>query len=86
MRKFSVALSMAFTLIAATAISAFCANVVGEVPGASRGPLSGVQLSRTNHPVQMLAQAGSTSGAGIRDPQSGTNTLVSDGPEAAKRG
>ena len=50
MRKLSVALSMAFTLIAATAISAFCANVVGEVPGPSRGPLSGVQLSRTNPP------------------------------------
>ena len=58
MRKLSVALSMAFTLIAATAMSAFCANVAGEVSGSSRGPLSGVQLSPTNRPLQILAQAG----------------------------
>jgi hypothetical protein len=69
MRKISVALSIAFTLIAATAVSAFCANVVGEVPSPSGGPLSGVQLSQANHPIQMLAQAGSTD----------TNPLVSDG-------
>ena len=55
MRKLSVALSMAIALSAATAISAFCASVVGEVPGTSRGPLSCVQLSLTNHLV-LLAQ------------------------------
>jgi hypothetical protein len=69
MRKISVALSIAFTLIAATAVSAFCANVVGEVPSSSGGPLSDVQLSQANHPIQMLAQAGPTD----------TNPLVSDG-------
>jgi hypothetical protein len=73
MRKLSVALSMAFTLVAATAISAFCANVVGEVPSPSGGPLSGVQISQMNHPVQMLAQAGSTNTSdGLLKPVAGS--------------
>jgi hypothetical protein len=77
MRKISVALSIAFTLIAATAISAFCANVVGKVPDPSRGPLSGVQLSRTNHPVHMLAQAGSTNTSdGLLKPTGATNSAT----------
>ena len=72
MRKLSVALSMAIALSAATAISAFCASVVGEVPGTSRGPLSCVQLSLTNHLV-LLAQAGSTNTSdGLLKPVAGS--------------
>ena len=37
MGKISVALSIAFSLIVATVISAFCANVVRDLPGASCG-------------------------------------------------
>jgi hypothetical protein len=73
MRKLSVALSMAVALSAATAISAFSANVVGEVLGTSHAPLSCVQLSQTNRPIQMLAQAGPTNTSdGLLKPVAGS--------------
>jgi hypothetical protein len=67
MKRLLTIVLMALAFVTTSAISAFCANVAGEVSGLSCQPLSGVQLSLTNHPLQILAQAGST------------NTLVSDG-------
>jgi hypothetical protein len=68
MRKFLVALSMA-TLLAATAISAFCTNSAEAASGPYRQPLYGPQFSLSNPPLQVLVQAGSID----------TNPLVSDG-------
>ena len=62
MKKLLTAVSMALALVTAVAMSAYCANVAGEVSGLSRQPLSGVQLSLANPSVQMLARAGSGSG------------------------
>jgi hypothetical protein len=67
MKRLLTIVLMALAFVTTSAISAFCANVAEEVSGLSCRPLSGVQLSLTNHPLQILAQAGST------------NTLVSDG-------
>jgi hypothetical protein len=79
MKKLVTTVLMALAFVTVSAISAFCANVVGEVSGLSRRPLSGVQLSLANPAVQVLAQAGSNSGGSVRNPQNSTNTLVSDG-------
>jgi hypothetical protein len=70
---------MALAFVTASAMSAFCANVAGEVSGVSRRPLSSAQLSIANPSVQVVAQAGSDSGSRVRDPQSDTHALVSDG-------
>jgi hypothetical protein len=79
MKKLLTTVLMALAFVTVSAISAFCANVAGEVSGLSRRSLSGVQVSPTNQPLQILAQTGSAPGVGIRNPQNGTNTLVSDG-------
>ena len=70
---------MALAFVMTAAMSAFCANVAGEVSGLSRRPLSAVQLSNANPSVQVVAQAGSDSGSRVRDPESDTHALVSDG-------
>jgi hypothetical protein len=79
MKKLLTMVLMAAAFVTASAISAFCANVAGEVSGLSRRPLSGVQLSLTNSSIQVFAQAGADSGYRVRDPESDTHALVSDG-------
>ena len=75
MKRLLRVFTMALTLVTAAAVSAFCANVAGDVSG----PLSGVHLSFARPSVQVLAQAGSNSGDGARNPQSEMQPLVSDG-------
>src|ERR1700731_417609 len=79
MKKLLTMVLMALAFVTASAISAFCANVTGEVSGLSCRPLSGVQLSLANPSIQVLAQAGSDSGYRVRDQESDTHALVSDG-------
>jgi hypothetical protein len=64
---------MVLAFVATAAVSAFCKNV-----GAS-SPLSIVRLSFANPPVQMLAQARADSDDQAINPETSTNSLVSDG-------
>jgi hypothetical protein len=62
MKKLVTMVSMAVALVTAVAMSAFGANVAGEVSGLTHQPPSGVQLSLAHPSVLVLAQAESGSG------------------------
>ena len=75
MKKLLTTVSIALVFITAAAVSGFCTDLGAE----ASSPISELNASFANPPLQLLAQARSDSGDEVSNPQSNTNTLVSDG-------
>jgi hypothetical protein len=80
-KKLLTTVSIALVFIMAAAVSGFCTDLGTE----ASSPISELNASfanpplHANPPLQLLAQARSDSGDEVSNPQSNTNTLVSDG-------
>jgi hypothetical protein len=90
MKRFHVLL-MAFTLVAATATSALCANVAGWSLGSYKIQAASAEPSLAHNPAkdesaQFFAQAGSARSTEVRDARSTMDPLLFDDPLKSSTG